>query len=97
MRNAKNSSPTQTGSLATQLAYGPHITVQVSLADALAGHPEPHEPSPDDPATKLEADYRPAETDSERCGTCRHMTGSRCELVVGQIDPTYVCYWWEAK
>lgn len=43
-------------------------------------------------------DYRKTESDAKhRCGTCVMYHASRCDLVVGYIEPSYVCDRWEAK
>jgi hypothetical protein len=36
------------------------------------------------------------EGEHQRCGTCTHFSGFKsCEIVVGVIEPEYVCDWWE--
>lgn len=62
----------------------------------------------DDPANKMHSDpmgptvpkasvlYRPSDDMTIRCGTCSmFMSSGRCTLVVGKIDPDYVCSEWE--
>jgi hypothetical protein len=64
-------------------------------------------PTPNDPATKVEANYRPQETDDstkkgerddyKRCGICEHFHVNRCYIVSGVIDAHYVCDYWTKR
>jgi hypothetical protein len=54
-------------------------------------------PTSEDKATKAEAKYRPMDDPKEQCGNCSHYMAGRCEIVVGSIDPDYVCDWWEER
>ena len=49
--------------------------------------------------TKAEADYRPKD-DGNKCGTCAMFMPEdrgvgRCQIVMGDIDPEYVCDYYE--
>ena len=47
--------------------------------------------------SKDEANYRPAGSSGTNCGECKHFNqAGSCELVAGNIDPTYVSDYFEA-
>ncbi len=83
--------------LASALREGLSPEQAAQLADALRSD----KPSAESKATKLEANYREADSDRSRCGTCSHLIASdsgsdACDLVAGPIDRDYVCDWFEA-
>lgn len=70
------------------------INLSIILGDEPKGIPGG--PTPDDKATKAEANYRKMSTE-EACGNCSMFGRGRCDIVVGSIDPDYVCDYWEAR
>lgn len=70
----------------------------INLSIILGQEPKgiPGGPTPNDKATKAEANYTKM-TDTESCGICEHFDAGRCDLVVGSIDADYVCDYWEAR
>lgn len=65
-------------------------SLAASLHDSLPAHDgqETH--------TKAEVNYRSADGD-EKCGNCKDYSKSSCNIVSGNIQPTYTCDEYEAK
>jgi hypothetical protein len=48
--------------------------------------------------TKASVNYRPAESEQQRCGNCSYFDPPRsCQIVAGSIDREWVCDLWEQR